>query len=169
MSFFACVDIEAYEHSKSKILEVGISIVDLEEETISTRHFIVEENMSFRNGKYVADNRDNFSYGLSEVVSQKDLVAYLDIVISVSEGIVGHALSNDTKYLHNLGVTEHNDAQKYDTQTVAKEFFKNQRTLEAVFEHYCGDKEVLFHNAGNDSHATAMVFLAQHAKSLIKL
>ena len=169
MNTFMCFDIEAYENNKNHILEVGLSLLDVAAKTCSTRHFIVEENMHMRNGRYVSDNRDNFSHGESEIIKLGDLIDFLDLLVLYTDGLVGHALPNDIKFFNNMGVQIHEDVVKYDTQSIAKEFFGNQRRLDVVYEHYCDKELENAHNAGNDSHATGEIFLRQLDLGLVKL
>lgn len=169
MNTFMCFDIEAYEHNKRHILEVGLTLLDMNDNSCSTRHFIVEENSHLRNGRYVSDNRDNFTHGTSEKIKLTELVELLDLLVLYTDGIVGHALTNDVKFLNGMGVQMHEDTVRYDTQSVAKEYFGEQRRLEVVYEHYCGKQLADAHNAGNDSHATGEIFLKQIELGLLVL
>ena len=161
MYYYFCFDVEAFEFRKKRILEVGYSIIDADKKEISTHHIIVNENSHLRNGKYVSDNRDNFTHGESVFMDEQHLVELLDRLIFYADGIVGHALSNDVKYLLSMGVTIPEEIPRYDTQTIAKLVFGEQRKLERVYQVFCQKTLEDAHNAGNDSHATAEVFLEQ--------
>lgn len=160
-TYYVCLDVEAHEMNKRRILEVGMSMVDVVDREIETVHFIVEENSSYRNGRYVPDNRDDFSHGSSRVIAEDDLREFLQNQIDFSEGVVGHDVRADKKFLSYIGVNFHEDTLFHDTQTESKSVFGEQRKLSVVYEHYTGCSLSNAHNAGNDAHATAEIFMAQ--------
>jgi len=145
-----------------------MTLVDTSNHSCNTWHFIVEENMHLRNGKYVKDNRDDFAHGESQVLCAADLSKVLNAAIASTDGVLGHSLKNDVQYLSLLDV-DLNVKIRYDTQTIAKRLFKEQRKLRILHEHFCSLPMRSPHNAGNDSHATGKVFLKQIERGLVRV
>lgn len=85
---FVSIDVECYEHDKSKVTEIGIAILDTADLVgkspgtngvdwqlyIRARHLRIRDNSHLRNGDFVADAAENFRYpeGGSEFISLAD-------------------------------------------------------------------------------------------------
>ena len=83
-----CFDIEVYEHDRSVMLEIGNVICRFtpaprhslyqtrshEVSVVSKRHLIIRENLHYKNGDNVPDNRYGFRFGASETMSTADAV-----------------------------------------------------------------------------------------------
>jgi hypothetical protein len=81
---FLAIDVEGWEKHTETVLEVGICVClgtptpkQTTAYTFCCRHFIVEENMHHRNGKYVPDHKDHFLFGDSEVLSTEAIAAHI--------------------------------------------------------------------------------------------
>ena len=68
------LDVEAFERNQKLILEIGLALFSLPARQFECRHLIIAENSGCRNGRFVADNRDHFLFGTSEVVKQREAV-----------------------------------------------------------------------------------------------
>lgn len=153
-----CIDVEQHEYTK-KITEVGISTYSHETREVSTVHYIIEEYYHHRNGKRVADNKDNFNYGSSKMIS---IVELKDILNSHTRGacfIAGHAFSNDIQMLGEILTIK--GIKILDTQYFAKYYFKDPQTfsLETLLKTFKIYYENL-HNAGNDAYYTLQCLLS---------
>ena len=83
-----CFDIEVYEHDRSVMLEIGYVICRFtpapshslyqtrshEVGVVTKRHLIVRENLHYKNGDNVPDNRQGFRFGASETMSIAEAV-----------------------------------------------------------------------------------------------
>ena len=85
-----CFDIEVYEHNHDIMLEIGYVICQFSPVTrytsyssqgeksdvtlVTKRHLIIRENLHYKNGDRVPDNRYGFRFGSSETLSMKDAV-----------------------------------------------------------------------------------------------
>ncbi|KAH8815693.1 hypothetical protein F5884DRAFT_627218, partial [Xylogone sp. PMI_703] len=79
---FICVDVEAWEHNRSIITEVGIATLDTEDlksippgenasnwrNFIRARHFRISEHKHYNNSQYVSGCADRFMFGESEFI-----------------------------------------------------------------------------------------------------
>lgn len=85
---FVCVDVECYEHDKSKVTEIGVAMLDTADleglspganggnwhQKIKARHLRVKEHAHLRNGNFVSDAAEKFEFpeGGSEFVDLAD-------------------------------------------------------------------------------------------------
>lgn len=154
-----CIDVEAFEHDTKKITEIGCCVV--EGIRVIHKHYIIEENQKYRNGKYVADNRDHYNFGESEILPLADIVTIMNDQIAKCDFMVGHAFRNDIQMLSSIGIPIGN-AKYYDTAKIGKAILQVKKST-------VGLKEVLertniehshLHNAGNDSSYTMAALLA---------
>lgn len=105
---FACIDVEAWEKDTKLITEIGMAFFEIKPgggSCFRHRHFLIAENLSKRNGRYVEDNRDSFLYGNSETLSQADAVIEVNKELKDADYIVGHALAGDLAWLRSIGVS----------------------------------------------------------------
>ncbi|KAF8072693.1 SPAC2C4.08 [Scenedesmus sp. PABB004] len=63
---FLSLDFEWWEKSSDIILEVGWSLWDTATRHHRTRHWVVKENLNKCNGRFIADNRMRFAFGMSQ-------------------------------------------------------------------------------------------------------
>ena len=95
-----CFDIEVYEHDRSIMLEIGYVVSRFtpvpyhqgltsqgdkpDIEIVTKRHLIIRDNLHYKNGDRVPDNRHKFGFGSSETVSIGDAVKkYIIVCIQV--------------------------------------------------------------------------------------
>ncbi|KAG0004582.1 hypothetical protein BGZ65_000106 [Modicella reniformis] len=130
--WFISVDIESYERDHSRILEIGWSIWDSREHKIADKHYAISDYQHLKNGKYVPDRRDRFSFGQT-----------------VDEG-----------YLRQMGIVFPETMIKFDTLNLnvgrtgnATKTGLGKLLDELEIENYS------LHNAGNDAHYTMELFL----------
>jgi len=145
-----CIDIEAYERAQHKITEIGYCIREGHKEYY--HHIIIKEHEKLRNGKFVADNKDHFNFGTSQTLSMGDAIEQITSELGKCEYVVGHAVSNDIKWLKQQGVSVAN-IKRLDTSKMAYGCVKNKHStvgLKTILEHFSLEHTHL-HNAGNDS------------------
>ena len=66
------------------------------------RHLLVAENLARRNGRYVADERDHFVFGDSEVADLATAAAEVSAELSSADYLAGHAVAEDDSSRHRL-------------------------------------------------------------------
>ena len=84
-----CFDIEVYEHSHDIMLEIGYVICQFAPATrytsaqqnsthqvslVTKRHLIIRDNLRYKNGDRVPDNRYGFRFGSSETLPMANAV-----------------------------------------------------------------------------------------------
>jgi hypothetical protein len=162
------LDLEFYERNTSIVTEVGFSIIKNKE--IKTYHYIVEENKKYRNGVFVVDNMDNFSFGKSEYLSLEQIKEKLKKHLEDVGCLVGHAFENDRFFLNDLLTKKnmHLNNNILDTQKIAKmylfedEVFSLKRIVNNVLN-VEENQELYLHNAGNDAYYTLVSLLKMSA------
>ncbi|KAH6654351.1 hypothetical protein BKA67DRAFT_658655 [Truncatella angustata] len=184
---FVCVDVEANELNTSTITEIGLAILDTEDiedvppgergkswfPYIEAHHLRIEEYRTIVNSKYIQGCPDEFGFGYSEFIAQKDVCRRLGELIGDSNSkyksnivMVGHEAIADLRYLQNLGYNMWN-LEKLLDEIDTKEMFQriqfspDGRSLEFVCREL-GMPGYNFHNAGNDAMYTlrAMIGMA---------
>ena len=119
---FACVDVEAWERATGTVTEIGLAVwrdAGSGEHWTFT-HLIIEEHVEKCNGRFVEDNKHNFIFGTSLVVSMDEATAIAREILCSADFIVGHAVKGDVKWLRSLGVTLNLDGGRLiDTQRIA--------------------------------------------------
>lgn len=165
-SVLLSLDIEKFERQQSKITEIGLSIFGIGGEPKNI-HYIVEENIQYKNKKFVPDNRENFMFGESIVMSIEDIKKELHTIIHNVDYIVGQAVSGDLTDLRSYWDMRISNVSVLDTQKLYM-YMHDRRTgikcgLISICEYFGIETEYL-HNAGNDAKYTADVFkrLFQH-------
>ena len=189
-----CFDIEVYEHDRSIMLEIGYvvsrftpvpyyqSLTSQGDKSdiavVSKSHLIIRDNLRYKNGDSVPDNRYKFGFGSSETLSLGDAVKrFRDDVVGCNY-ILGHSVKHDDDYLRKIGV---------DLSVLGKEMFDTQllqayreslkesekyfmRGLSYLLKEYnVNYLESHLHNAGCDAFYTMMVFLRQMGYSAEKV
>ena len=171
-------DMEAYEYKQSKITEVGFLSVK-NGKIGEFQHLIIEENLNYRNKNYISDEKDNFNFGRSKVVTMKDAVKILASQIDKHDVLLGQSIQSDFNYFGKMtrGYGDIFEGKKVlDTSNMSTVISEDnsimsiQRGLEFLeIEH----KNL--HNAGNDvfytlkyakgiiEHAEKKIFLTQKA------
>jgi len=128
---------------------------------LSTRHFILQENQDKRNGKLCPDNRDNFAFGKSEVLTKDQVIQILkDTVNDNAVMWVFHNADAEKKYLSKLGIPV--TLTVIDTQCISY-LIPGRSGLKIGLEPLLVVLDLPtshMHNAGNDAHCTMQAFLA---------
>ncbi|KAK9765578.1 hypothetical protein K7432_005966 [Basidiobolus ranarum] len=160
--FFA-IDVESYEANHSLITEVGWTMYNSVKNTFLDKHYIVRENLHLRNGKYVADNKEQFTFGKSTYTSLLNTAAMLeaDWDSGYPTILVGHDIKNDLEYLRKMGAQMSEPSETFDTSNLYMALTKNKqrRKLSRILDEF-GIEHGFLHNAGNDAHYTMEAFLA---------
>lgn len=166
------IDIEAYENDQMCVLEIGLA-VKIEPVLIyyrlhpserlvpptsyEYRHLIIQEHVHLHNGFYVADNRDNFLFGDSEVVASIEAARIVDTVCSQASSVVFHTANRDMDWLDSIvGVNTTTLPHVIDTQDLARELDAPLGLGKLVA--YLGLTCRCLHNAGNDAFYTLQVY-----------
>lgn len=154
-----CVDLEMWERKQSKLTEIGLTTFDRTTNKIKTVHFVIEENLNKRNGRFVDDNKDNFLHGDSEIVSEEEALRRTKEIIDQHEVVVGHGVGGDLKYLRRRGLHFRHDLRVLDTMLMYQAYAgKTQpRNLGKICALY-GMTHQAPHNAANDSHINMYLF-----------
>lgn len=178
-------DVEAFEHNQKFLLELGAAVYEIPQDsasappTIEPFHFVMKENVKKKNGKFCANNRDNYSFGKSKFLPTNQVFSWLlGQMKKPGTGIIGHNVSADLRYLEQAKNFKETGArfpvpcdtpfhQKYfkglsifDTQAIFREVHlrPHEEKLEKLLIHY-GIPHNYLHNAGNDAYFTLMTAL----------
>ena len=183
-----CFDIEVYEHDRSIMLEIGYVVCRFlravgshfgrmsaqagkpDINLVAKRHFIISENLHYKNKDRVPDNRYGFRFGVSETLSIANAVREFAKDISACDSILGHSVQHDEAYLKNIGVDlSLLRKEMFDTQVIqtykesivdGEKYF--MRGLSYMLKEFkLNYQESQLHNAGVDAFYTMMVFLRQ--------
>ena len=161
---YAVIDVEAHERCQRHILEVGVAIVDYAKGSIQPHHFVIEEHYKTRNKKFVPDNKDNYDYGDSVMISQEHIAVQIHHLLQDVDCVVGHAVKSDIKWLRRLGIQVD---KSMDTQKLYKcaMWEPQAASVKTMIETLLREEPKHLHNAGNDAYYTARCFM--HLRSLI--
>eukprot|EP00833_Pecoramyces_ruminatium_P014267 jgi/Orpsp1_1/1188299/evm.model.d7180000063731.1 len=165
---YLCLDIEAYEQDQNILTEFGWCVFKSDGTIVKVKHYIVEENINSRNGKYVPDNKDNFLFGKSETQKLKKIEDELKKDIEKINYLVGHGVKSDLIYLKSINI----NTSKFETMknSVIPEFgiidtmdlYSGHFFTKGVnLEKSLTQLQIPFdklHNAGNDAVFTMQVF-----------
>ncbi|PYI10436.1 hypothetical protein BO78DRAFT_361077 [Aspergillus sclerotiicarbonarius CBS 121057] len=178
---FISIDIESNERCHTQITEVGVSTLDMLSlvgippgekgeqwrSRIQSRHLRVKEYGHIVNHDFVAGCPGMFQFGESEWVLQQDLGDVVRSFLRLGDAmsrrlvLVGHSLSQDVKYLKQIGV----DVEGFGDRVDTAEMFRmlrgetSVRSLGGVLAEL-GMMGWYLHNAGNDARYTMEVLVA---------
>ena len=159
---FICIDLEMFEWQIHKLTEVGITTYDHTTQRIYTRHLIIKENYNKRNKKFVCDNKDNFAYGDSEMVSLKQAKHELRQILQSDPCVIGHAIDGDLNWINKYLQIPTQQCKYIDTDVLNKLIIGTRDNINLG---KCCEQNNLDHhtphNAGNDSHINMYLFIAQ--------
>lgn len=149
-TLFLSLDVEQFELDSSIVTEIGVSIyypprsvISKQDPTIEysqglfpdirASHIIVEEAKRYHNGRFVPDNKRNFSYGTSCCLCKKECISLLERIFrgdtcaqekdeNTKEKpkvvFVGHNVKGDITILKRFGVTFPPNHKILDTETL---------------------------------------------------
>lgn len=159
---FVCIDLEQFEWQQHKLTEVGITTYDHETQRITTRHLIIKENYKKRNRKFVCDNKDNFIFGDSEMVSLGRAKKEIRAVLKSNPCVIGHAIGGDLNWIGRYLKIPTQQCEQIDTDVLNKIIVgtKDSINLGKCCANHNLDHHTP-HNAGNDSHINMYLFIAQ--------
>lgn len=157
------IDVEWYEHTKGKVTEIGYTLIENGKHT-GTHHIIIKERLDLRNTKFVPDNKDNFNFGTSMMMSLEQSLEHLRGVLVHCDYIMGHGVGGDITVLtHALGHEKRQhiysmfeDKIVVDTIHATKQFTGHKMGIRRCLEHF-NIKYSHLHNAGNDTHYNWLV------------
>ncbi|KAG7096854.1 hypothetical protein E1B28_004262 [Marasmius oreades] len=174
------IDIEAWEMDHSLITEFGWSALHWVEgkEVLEDGHWIVKEYETYRNGKYVPDNRTRYNFGQSEVLRKVDFKDKISKLFQKYRSLgalflVFHDSTGDIKYLKSKMIEAPLDDICYLLSNASPDdglFVVDTSDLFAALEgdgghdrrglakacNLLGIDTKFLHNAGNDAHYTLM-------------
>lgn len=157
-----CIDVECFEWMQSRVLEIGVSYIDTRSMTLmDTDHYVVEEHYSCRNRKYVCDNKDNFDFGVSQIVKLETVKLALSTIMKQHSVIAAFGVSGDCQHLRGIGI--YAPEVRIDVPKLYDAIYldpldgpaHSSRGLHTVAETF-GHPLIHPHNAGNDAHVTAL-------------
>ena len=161
-----CVDFEMYERANEKITEFGYSIINIQDNKITTKHFIIKEHYKHRNKKFVIDNKDNFNYGESEFINLSELKSIIFNLLNNNALLVGHGIHNDTKIINQILDDESRVHIGIIDTNLIHNLLKSENKQSSL-ANLCKEYNVKIenpHNAGNDSQYTSELFLKMYAR-----
>jgi hypothetical protein len=107
------LDLEVHEHNHSRVLEIGIASLRLDQlwhsqPEIIVRHFIIEDFIAIRNGCFVDDKKFDFDFGVSEFITATQIPGTIrDVLAAIGDGtsviLAGHSIHNDIRWINSLG------------------------------------------------------------------
>lgn len=174
------VDLEWHEQDQSVLLEIGWSIYkgmgEDGKDLIENHHWLVEENLSQSNGRFVPDNRRSFLFGESIVGPEAEGANRLKTDCSRSSwrdrlglkadddvqlALVGHGMSQDLKVLRSIGVDIEAGVEIIDTNNLLSALYgsSTQVSLRALLSLVEVEGVRKLHNGGNDAAFTLLAFL----------
>ncbi|RXW15938.1 hypothetical protein EST38_g9916 [Candolleomyces aberdarensis] len=176
------MDFESWERDHTMITEFGWSLIGWKDgEKVEERgHFSIQEYEWYRNGRFVAENRENYRFGQTEKIKKKDLKTRIADLFKVLEGyglvfLVFHDNSQDIKDLKRLEVPLTNLTHILPDNTPDSGLFVvdtsdligallgddsgNRRGLEKMCR-LLQINPMYLHNAGNDAHYTLEALVA---------
>jgi hypothetical protein len=178
---FIAIDLEWDESNPSRILEVGLAILDLRPRKlhpkrtppstwdIRPRHIIISENRDVHNSKYVRSNKFGFKFGKSyfarDAKARETVQAVLDRYEPDEVVLVGHLMGNDLRRLEEWGVVLDEEIDVLDTAGLERVYMSRVNGRKVSLESMCEELDVPYyrsdklHNAGNDAFFTMAAFL----------
>ena len=187
--FFISVDVEAFEFNQRLITEIGISTLDTVDilgvlpeakgnnwaAKMRSRHFRIREHSHRLNKVHVEGCPDQFHFGQSEWIHERDVVSTLQECFNPSPPslsnypnrirkvvLVAHDVAADIKYLTELGFNvTRMISDCIDTSDLYKAAQRDARqsALSTLLLRYSIAARHL-HNAGNDANYTLRVMIA---------
>jgi hypothetical protein len=172
---YVCIDVEVWEQGgrDAPLLEVGVVWMQstasrLQVPEIRREHFIMQEYLHLHNGRYCADNRNNFNFGVSKLISEHDLSTALIAIIERlrSNGgeicLVGHNIRQDVDWLAGSGCALFAQGEAvlcdFGMAFQAQMDVFQARKLSKMMDHY-GIAHCNLHNGGNDAFYSLELFL----------
>ncbi|CAF9924172.1 hypothetical protein IMSHALPRED_006133 [Imshaugia aleurites] len=178
---FVSIDVEAYEFVQKFITEIGISTLDTADlrstlpgsngnnwaAKIQSSHLRIREHGKRINRVWVLGCPDNFNFGQSEWIYEREIVPeleslFLHLYSNRRVVLVGHDISGDIKYLKGLGFDVLSMVVDcIDTSDLWKAAHRDARqsALSKVLLQQ-GISAKYLHNAGNDAYYTLHAMIA---------
>ena len=178
---FVSIDVEAYEFVQKFITEIGISTLDTAHlintlpgsngnnwaAKIQSSHLRIHEHGKRVNRVHVLGCPDNFNFGQSEWIYEREIVPeleslFLHLYSNRRVVLVGHDVAGDIKYLRGLGLdVVPMVADCIDTADLWKAARRDgrQSALSTVLLQQ-GIPAQYLHNAGNDAYYTLHAMIA---------
>ncbi|ODQ68301.1 hypothetical protein NADFUDRAFT_14036, partial [Nadsonia fulvescens var. elongata DSM 6958] len=172
---FISFDIEQWERN-GFITEIGLSIYNPLSDSMCTLgspftprfrtgHYILKGTEDMRNGRYVPDNKDDFLFGKSVVISKYHFVELFQNILNLyvqqypnKVVFVGQSLKGDITALKSLGVEFPADIPILDTEQIWKVGRPHGKSSLQVILSYLKLPYSHLHNAGNDAYHTLAAF-----------
>ena len=162
-------DVEVYEHDHSTLLEVGFVVTSFDAAAVSKKsyHYIINENIHFKNKDEVPDNRDRFEFGTSQRMPLREAIAGFKHHLAQTDVLITHSGFHDEAYLSTYGISLAGKPM-FDTQILALALMHGRPSLYGL-KRLLRDlaipfDESLLHNAGNDALYTMEAFRALRKK-----
>ncbi|KAK9729767.1 hypothetical protein K7432_000015 [Basidiobolus ranarum] len=159
---FFTIDVEMYERDHVSIIEVGWSMYHSKRGLFKDRHFVVQENLHLRNGRYHPDNKEKFLFDESELGTLDEIINCLEEDLSTGPPkiLIGHDLKSILEATQIVNINLESLDETLDTSDLHTVKFggKDKPSLSRMLDdleidYYC------LHNAGNDAHYIMEAFL----------
>eukprot|EP01040_Poterioochromonas_malhamensis_P007439 gene7439-8022_t len=143
--YYLAISVKVYERNHSILLELGTALYNSRSESISTRHYIVEEHSHLFNKTYVQDYRDDFRFGRPKTASLRKCLADLLNVLQLDDV----ALKDIVNII--------DDHEVFDMMKIYRNYYRRPkfsklRKMAKKFE------DIQIGNAGNDANITIQAF-----------
>lgn len=166
-AIFVSIDVEQWERNNHIVTEIGITTYHPSNHFIPemrAAHFIVQEYLKLRNGRFVSDNKSNFAYGKSEVLPMSGCIKAINYVFSSLSAkyknvvLVGHNVGGDIRALRKFGIEFPKAYSISDTESIWRETRPSgPSSLEALLQIFNIPYSFL-HNAGMAQHLNHVLF-----------
>ena len=174
-----CIDIEMYEDDHGKVLEIGLT--DLKDKSgMDTVHYIVSEHLHLNNGRYVPDHRDDFMFGTSRILSEKQIAEHLMASLKASSILIAHGIGGDVNVLSRF-FREQGRETEFTALLSSLECVDSCRFTKLLCQRVKSEHSVKralkelsipfdnLHNAGNDAAYTVQLLHGLHIKHCTEL
>lgn len=167
------IDFEFFMNKKAgtyQVTELGISMTEGGE--IKGYHFLIKEHYEKKKNRAL---QQRFDFGTSQVVSEKQIPALINMAMKDAQYVLFHEQREDYEILNQMGVNIPQEIAVIDTQLSYKRYFRqkgsmpNGEKLEGLLDMFKMEYKNL-HNAGNDAYMTLkllqkMSLVQQHFES----
>ncbi len=159
-----CFDFEAFENNQNIITELGIST--LINGIYKSEHYIVKENLAYKNKRNIKDKKFNFNFGHSKTLELKKIIKILKNYLDESDLIIGQSIDNDFEYVNKFLKNQDEFPKNFismknynimDTHDMTFLFIKSGMGMKKALDMF----EIPYrnlHNGGNDSRYNILMF-----------
>lgn len=153
--YLFAVDVESFEKNHSIILELGWIIFDVGKQRFYNRHIVIKEYQHVRNFKFVPDHKENFMFGETEYLTEREAIRVLQNefdTLAPNMALICHGLSSELSYFKKMKLKLRH-SYEFDTnelhQCVSDEFGRSISLINLLNKYNI--QHQYLHNAGKIS------------------